>query len=502
MTCGDSAGDSAGEERRGLHQRLPQAVGQGDRPRAARRGRSAAGSSWPGRSVRACRCSCRCSSGAPRSRSEMRSSLAACASSSKCGVRDGPDQQVGDEADGEHADHGEQRRVGSRPRSGCPARPAASRNPLTISGPATPAADHAVSSRPWMAPTWSVPNRSLQVGRDGREAAAVEGDDHAGEQHEQRGRRCADERQQRGRAPARRRGRSCRSACGRSRRKSTTRRTGRPCCTATAGRRSRPPPRRDDRGSPSRGRSPGSSARPARGCRCRRSRCRTARPTGARTAASGSRWRRARASPLVTSGLLLDRAGQPSASSPRRAPGSAQAPIIMNDEVDDAEREERAAPAAAPLATASCRSGRSRSRRRSAAGRRAGAAISAPPPKPMIARPVARPGPVGEPLDQRRDRRDVADAEADAADHAVAEVDAATAGRSRCRARRPGSRCAQQQAATNIALRGPTALDPGAAAPRRTGRASRSRSRRSTPIAVRLVSKCVDQRVLEDAEYA
>ena len=30
---------------------------------------------------------------------------------------------------------------------------------------------------------------------------------------------------------------------------------------------------------------------------------------------------------------------------------------------------------------------------------------------------------VREPLDQRRDRRDVADAEADAADHAVAEVD-------------------------------------------------------------------------------
>ena len=33
---------------------------------------------------------------------------------------------------------------------------------LTISGPATPAADHAVSSRPWIAPTWSVPNRSFR----------------------------------------------------------------------------------------------------------------------------------------------------------------------------------------------------------------------------------------------------------------------------------------------------------------------------------------------------
>ena len=29
-----------------------------------------------------------------------------------------------------------------------------------ISGPAIPAADQAVSSRPWMAPTWKVPNRS------------------------------------------------------------------------------------------------------------------------------------------------------------------------------------------------------------------------------------------------------------------------------------------------------------------------------------------------------
>ena len=32
-------------------------------------------------------------------------------------------------------------------------------------------------------------------------------------------------------------------------------------------------------------------------------------------------------------------------------------------------------------------------------------------------------GPVGKPFDQRRYRRNVADAEADAADHAVAEID-------------------------------------------------------------------------------
>ena len=41
-----------------------------------------------------------------------------------------------------------------------PGVPSASRNRFTISGPATPAADHAVSSRPWIAPTWKVPKRS------------------------------------------------------------------------------------------------------------------------------------------------------------------------------------------------------------------------------------------------------------------------------------------------------------------------------------------------------
>ena len=34
-------------------------------------------------------------------------------------------------------------------------------------------------------------------------------------------------------------------------------------------------------------------------------------------------------------------------------------------------------------------------------------------------------GPVGEPLDQRRDRRDVAEPEAEAADHAIAEIERA-----------------------------------------------------------------------------
>src|SRR5581483_4663736 len=49
-----------------------------------------------------------------------------------------------------------------------------------------------------------------------------------------------------------------------------------------------------------------------------------------------------------------------------------------------------------------------------------GEAMKAPPPKPMIAMPVAIPG---RSFDQGRHRRDVADAEPDAAQHAVAEID-------------------------------------------------------------------------------
>ena len=52
-----------------------------------------------------------------------------------------------------------------------------------------------------------------------------------------------------------------------------------------------------------------------------------------------------------------------------------------------------------------------------------GLAISAPPPKPMIAMPGGQAGPVREPFDQGGHRRDVADAQADAADDAVAQVD-------------------------------------------------------------------------------
>ena len=66
--------------------------------------------------------------------------------------------------------------------------------------------------------------------------------------------------------------------------------------------------------------------------------------------------------------------------------------------------------------------------------------MSAPPPKPMIARPVAMPRPVGEPFHQRRDRRDVAEAQPDPADHAVAQVDDARACAAGPPARRPASR--------------------------------------------------------------
>ena len=59
------------------------------------------------------------------------------------------------------------------------------------------------------------PEEVAEVGRHGREAAAVEGDDDRRDQHEDRGGGRADEGQQRRRAPCRRRGRPCRSACGR-----------------------------------------------------------------------------------------------------------------------------------------------------------------------------------------------------------------------------------------------------------------------------------------------
>ena len=72
---------------------------------------------------------------------------------------DGPDQLVGDEADDEQPDHDDQR----HPVQGG-AVPAGLLlpvgDPVTISGPSTPAVDQAVSSRPWIAPTWNVPKRS------------------------------------------------------------------------------------------------------------------------------------------------------------------------------------------------------------------------------------------------------------------------------------------------------------------------------------------------------
>ena len=51
-------------------------------------------------------------------------------------------------------DHGQQRPAGRPSAVSVPGLPWASRKRLTICGPATPAADQAVSSRPWIAPTW------------------------------------------------------------------------------------------------------------------------------------------------------------------------------------------------------------------------------------------------------------------------------------------------------------------------------------------------------------
>ena len=88
-----------------------------------------------------------------------------------------------------------------------------SSTPLTISGPATPAAAQAVSSRPWMAPDLVGAEQVAQVGRDRGEAAAVEADDDRGEQHEQPDRAsCRAVASSDVRGPCRRPGRSCRSA--------------------------------------------------------------------------------------------------------------------------------------------------------------------------------------------------------------------------------------------------------------------------------------------------
>ena len=105
---------------------------------------------------------------------------------------------------------------------------------------------------------------------------------------------------------------------------------------------------------------------------------------------------------------------------------------------------------------------------------------------------------VREPLDQRRDRRDVADAEADAADDAVPEVDQPQLARADAERRRPGSRWPRSTRRRTSPCAGRCAR-PRCRRPRRTGPASRSRCEKMTPIAVWLVSKCFDQRRLVHA---
>ena len=105
-----------------------------------------------------------------------------------------------------------------------------------------------------------------------------------------------------------------------------------------------------------------------------------------------------------------------------------------------------------------------------------GDATSAPPPKPMIAKPGGETRTVREPLDQRGHRRDVADAEADAADDAVAEVEqpelaGGDAGGADQEADRPVKRgCRPSRGAVRRCR-------PRCRTPRPRGRASRSRSR-------------------------
>ena len=101
-----------------------------------------------------------------------------------------PDQQVGDEADDEDADHDVERQrvdVGAG-----------------LAGGGLGVGDRVDDQRPGHArrrprgqqaavdrPDLERPEEVLEVGRDGREAAAVEREDHAGQQHEPRDRRGA-----------------------------------------------------------------------------------------------------------------------------------------------------------------------------------------------------------------------------------------------------------------------------------------------------------------------
>src|SRR6266540_317633 len=73
------------------------------------------------------------------------------------GLDDAVAEEHRDQQPGQHHAHGllfHRISLSRSARDGRPGWPCASRNRFTISGPATPASDHAVSSRPWMAPTW------------------------------------------------------------------------------------------------------------------------------------------------------------------------------------------------------------------------------------------------------------------------------------------------------------------------------------------------------------
>ena len=95
------------------------------------------------------------------------------------------------------------------------------------------------------------------------------------------------------------------------------------------------------------------------------------------------------------------------------------------------------------------------SRNASSARRRAAMPIIAPPPNPMIARPGRHAAPIRKPFDQRRDRRDVAEAEAASADDAGADPEQPDLMQMDAE-RGDEEPAAQQHAATKPALRGPS----------------------------------------------
>ena len=245
-----------------------------------------------------------------------------------------------------------------------------------------------------------------QVRRNGREPAAVHGQDHAEDRDEQReaaaragGRR----RSRRGRCRAQRRSR--RSSSGRSDP------TARPRRSAADVEQAQKPgeSRRRRSGDPALERSPESSATPCRARRSRRSHSGTAPPTAARTGASSTQRSTGTARPAASGGAV------PRDVHARRRPARRRQAIAERaghhrGEVDRAEHDERL-----PHAD---RRGRRKPPHQRIGERRADHRAAAESHDGETGRHAAT---IRKPLDERRHGRDVTETQSASAEHARPE---------------------------------------------------------------------------------